>query len=266
MADSSRTDSGTRDDTQVEARIGRLRRWNAALGLLHALQAIAILVLATDFALPVTAGYLSGPPGSAPSDPVVLYDARLAWGVAAFLAVSAVAHWTVAGPGFGRYAAGLRRGRNVFRWVEYAISASIMIVLIAQLTGISDAAALLALFTVNAAMILFGWLQEVYETPGSGGWLPFIFGCIVGAAPWVAIVLYVLAPGSERSASPPTFVYAIVISLFVFFNSFAVNQWLQYRQVGRWRDYLVGEFAYMLLSLIAKSALAWQVFGGSLAG
>lgn len=266
MADTPRTDHGTRDDPQVEERIGRLRRWNAGLGLLHALQAVAILVLATDFALPVTAAYLSGPPGSAPSDPVVLYDAPLAWGVAAFLAVSAVAHWTVAGPGFARYAAGLRRGRNVFRWVEYAISASIMIVLIAQLTGISDAAALLALFAVNAAMILFGWLQEVYETPGSGGWLPFVFGCVVGAAPWLAIVLYVVAPGSESGASPPTFVYAIVVSLFVFFNSFAVNQWLQYRQVGRWRDYLVGEFAYMLLSLTAKSALAWQVFGGSLAG
>ena len=56
------------------------------------------------------------------------------------------------------------------------------------------------------------------------------------------------------------------MSLFVFFNVFAVNQWLQYRQVGRWRDYLVGERAYITLSLVAKSALAWQVFGGTLAG
>jgi hypothetical protein len=264
-----RTTSAGRDEpdtTRTEARISRLRWWNASLGALHALQAVAVLVLATDFALPVTADYLAGPPGSGTSERVVLYEAPLAWGVAAFLAVSAVAHWTVAGPGFGRYAADLRRGRNVFRWVEYSISASIMIVLIAQLTGISDAAALLALFAANAAMILFGWLQEVYESPGSGGWLPFIFGCIIGAAPWLAIVLYVVAPGSESDASPPTFVYAIIISLFIFFNSFAVNQWLQYRQAGRWRDYLVGEYAYALLSLTAKSALAWQVFGGSLAG
>ena len=38
----------------------------------------------------------------------------------------------------------------------------------------------------------------------------------------------------------------------------------QYRRVGRWRDYLYGERVYMLLSLVAKSLLAWQVFAGTL--
>jgi hypothetical protein len=61
-------------------------------------------------------------------------------------------------------------------------------------------------------------------------------------------------------------VYGIVISLFLFFNSFALNQWLQYARVGPWRDYLFGERVYVLLSLVAKSALAWQVFAGALAG
>jgi hypothetical protein len=140
-----------------------------------------------------------------------------------------------------------------------------MIVVIAQLVGIADIAALLAIFGVNAAMILFGWLQENYEEPGSHGWLPFTFGCIAGIVPWLCIVVYVVAPGSESSASPPGFVYAIIVSLFLFFNVFALNQWLQYRAKGRWRDYLFGEKAYILLSLTAKSALAWQVFGGTLA-
>jgi hypothetical protein len=40
---------------------------------------------------------------------------------------------------------------------------------------------------------------------------------------------------------------------------------LQYKKVGPWRDYLFGERMYVLLSLVAKSALAWQVFGGTLA-
>jgi hypothetical protein len=35
--------------------------------------------------------------------------------------------------------------------------------------------------------------------------------------------------------------------------------------VGRWRDYVYGEFAYVTLSLVAKSLLAWQVFAGALA-
>jgi Na+/proline symporter len=251
---------------EVDQRLTRLRGYNLAMGALHAAQAAVILVLANDFALPVTAAYLQGPPGTDP-ELTTLYDARLAWGVATFLALSALAHWLVAAPGlYPRYVANLRRRRNPARWLEYSVSASVMIVLIAQLTGISDAGALIALFGVNASMILFGWLQEHYEEPGSGGWLPFVFGCIAGAVPWLVVVLYVVAPGSPGDASPPGFVYGIIVSLFVLFNVFAVNQLLQYKQVGRWRGYLFGEYVYVALSLVAKSLLAWQVFAGSLAG
>ena len=87
---------------------------------------------------------------------------------------------------------------------------------------------------------------------------------MIGIAPWLAIGVYLWSPGS--SAEPPAFVYAIFASLFVFFNVFALNMWLQYRRVGRWRSYLFGEKAYMVLSLVAKSLLAWQVFAGTLAG
>ena len=137
-----------------------------------------------------------------------------------------------------------------------------MIVLIAMLTGIADVAALVALFGVNASMILFGWVQERYEDPG-GSLLPFWFGCVAGVVSWIAIGIYLVSPGSD--AEPPGFVYAIYVSLFLFFNVFALNMYLQYRRVGRWRDYLVGESTYVILSLTAKSALAWQVFAGALA-
>ncbi|HEX6077837.1 MAG TPA: heliorhodopsin HeR [Micromonosporaceae bacterium] len=243
-----------------------LRRDNAVAAALHAVQAVVVLVLATDFALPVTANYLQGPPGTSPQEPVTLFDIPTGLAVAGFLALSALAHLIVGTVWWRRYLFDLARHRNPARWVEYAFSASLMIVLIAQLVGILDVAALIAIFGVNASMILFGWLQEKYEEPGRGGWLPFIFGCIAGIVPWLAILVYVVAPGSKASVSPPGFVYGILISLFVLFNIFALNQWLQYRARGRWRDYLFGERIYILLSLTAKSALAWQVFGGTLAG
>jgi hypothetical protein len=233
----------------------------------HAVQAILIAALATDFTLPVTASYLEGPPGTTPSDQIVLWDLPVAWGVFLFFALSCAAHLVVSSPWvFPRYAAGLAAGHNYYRWVEYSLSSSVMIVLIAQLVGISDVAALLAIFGVNASMILFGWLQERYQQPGDGGWLPFVFGCLAGIVPWLTVLIYVIAPGATSEAEPPAFVYGIVVSLFVFFNIFAIVQWLQYRQVGRWRDYLAGERTYITLSLVAKSALAWQVFAGTLAG
>ena len=243
-----------------------LRRLNLAAAALHAFQAVVVVALATDFSLPVTASYLQGPPGTAPQDPVVLFDIATGLAVAAFLALSAVAHVLVSTVWWRGYLTDLSRHRNAARWVEYSLSASLMIVLIAQLVGISDIAALVALFGVNAAMILFGWLQEKYEEPRGHGWLPFIFGCIAGAVPWLAIAIYLVSPGSASSAEPPGFVYGIFVSLFVFFNVFALNQWLQYRGRGRWADYLYGERAYIVLSLTAKSALAWQIFGGTLAG
>ncbi|MGK2965574.1 MAG: heliorhodopsin HeR, partial [Tepidiformaceae bacterium] len=88
--------------------------------------------------------------------------------------------------------------------------------------------------------------------------LPFWLGCIAGAMPWVAIGIYLMSPGSEATA--PGFVYGIFVSVFVFFNGFALNMWLQYRRIGPWRNYLFGESVYIFLSLTAKSALAWQVF------
>ena len=252
--------------TVPEATQRRLRTWNAGAGVLHALQAVAVVVLATDFALPVTASYLAGPPGTTPQDPVVLFDLPTAYAVAGFLALSALAHLVVVTGWWRRYLQDLSQHRNYARWAEYALSSSLMMVVIAQLVGIADVVALLAILGVNASMILFGWLQEKYEEPGRGGWLPFGVGCIAGVVPWVAVVLYTLAPGSESSAAPPGFVYAIIVSLFLFFIVFALNQWLQYKQVGRWREYLYGEYAYIVLSLTAKSVLAWQVFGGTLAG
>jgi Heliorhodopsin len=245
------------------AQLARLRPYNLAAGGLHLAQAVAILVLANAFALPVQATYMTGPPGpTVGRQAVTLFDLGFAWAIAAFFALSALAHFGVAGPGWGSYQTELLRGRNPYRWLEYSLSSSIMIVLIAMLVGINDIAALVALVGVNASMIGFGWMQERYERPGAGLG-PFWIGCVAGIVPWIAIAIYLVGPGAD--GRPPGFVYGIFFSLFVLFNCFALNQWLQYKQVGRWKDYLVGERVYVTLSLVAKSLLAWQIFAATMA-
>lgn len=225
-----------------------------------------MLALANQFSLPVVATFMDGPPGAAPPSIERLFDVEIGWGVAIFLFMSAAAHFLIASPGiYEWYLRNLANTRNYARWIEYSFSSSLMIVLIAMLTGISDVAALIALAGVNASMILFGWLQEKYETPGGQvGWLPYWFGVIAGAIPWVAIAIYLVSPG--MAADPPAFVYGIFFSLFAFFNVFAIVMVLQYKKVGPWANYEFGESTYILLSLVAKSALAWQVFAGTLAG
>ncbi len=246
-----------------EGRLINLRRWNLGLTMLHAVQAVAVVVLASDFAIDLSTAYPAGPPGTRLPQPSTTFDVPIGPAVAAFLALAALDHGLTATVLRTRYERDLKRGINRFRWMEYSLSATIMILLIAFYAGITQLSAAIAIIGTNVAMILFGWLQESMNPPARAAttMLPFWFGCIAGAAPWVAITLNIV--GSE---TVPGFVYGIFISLFVFFMSFALNQYLQYREVGPWRSYLFGEKVYLALSLGAKSALAWQIFGGSLAG
>ena len=245
-------------------RLNGLRRYNLIAGVFHLVQAAGIFALANSFALPVSVSYLQDAPiPGARFEDVALFDFPIAIGVALFSLLSAFAHFWIVGPGFKSYTNDLSNMRNIARWVEYSISSTIMIVLITLINGIWNLLAILAIAGCNISMILFGWLQEKYEEPGKGGLLPFWFGCIAGVVPWIAMFWMLFSPKS--STEPPGFVYGIVFSLFIFFNSFALVQWLQYKKIGKFADYLVGERAYITLSFIAKSALAWQIFAGVLA-
>jgi hypothetical protein len=245
-----------------ERSLRSLRGWNLALAVLHLAQAVVVLVLATGFTVTVTRSLPTGPPGTPPGSPEALFDVPVAAAVALFLALAAVDHLLTGTALRAVYERDLRAGINRFRWVEYSVSATLMVLLIALYTGIDGLSALVGIAGANVAMILFGWLQESANPPGRATTTirPFWFGCVAGAAPWVAIGYNLVA-----AEEVPGFVVGIFVSLFVFFGSFAVNQWLQYREVGRWRSYAFGEKAYLVLSLVAKSALAWQIFAGSLA-
>lgn len=246
--------------------LDRLRNLNVLAGLLHLVSGTAMIVLGNDFSLPVSLFNLGGPPGT-PLEQGFLEEigqVRLAPLTAAFMYLSALFHFLVAAPGvYPIYQAEIRRGQNRFRWVEYSLSSTLMIILISLIVGITDIAALIGISLANVAMILFGWVMEIVNKPNrSVWWAPFWFGCIAGLAPWLALLAYLTLP--EGGEGPPGFVYGILVSIFVLFNCFAINQWLQYRRIGRWADYVTGERTYIILSFVAKSALAWQIFANTL--
>jgi hypothetical protein len=192
-----------------------------------------------------------------------LFEVPIGWAVAVFLLLAVLDHLLTGTVARGAYERDLRRGINRFRWVEYSASATLMVILIGFYAGVTSINAVIAIAGANVAMILFGWLQELMNPPGRRAttMLPFWFGTLVGLAPWISIAVNIV--GSE---TVPGFVYGIVVAQAVFFFSFGLNQWLQYRQIGKWADYAYGEKVYLVLSLVAKSVLAWQIFAGSLAG
>ena len=244
-----------------------LRRFNLVMGFLHLVQGAAMIVLSNATTYPIFTNFLKFDLAtrSLTPDPKLFYDLRFGPAVAAFLLLSAVAHFYLSTVGYRRYVARLEKGMNPVRFYEYALSSSLMIVLIGMLVGIWDVGTMIALFGVNAAMNLFGIMMELHnQATKKTDWTAFIYGCIAGIIPWIAIVIYLVNPGFD-GGNPPGFVWGILASYFVFFMSFAVNMVLQYKKVGPWKDYLFGERVYIILSLAAKSLLCWLIWTGTLA-
>lgn len=248
-------------------RFQNLRRWNVVMFFLHGIQAVVMYVISSNFSLPLTTLFVEFNPQSLTLEQDLQQFATVQIGplIAGFLALSALAHLLVSLPGIYQwYVKNLKKGANYARWIEYSFSSSLMIVVIAMLTGMYDIISLMLMFGLNAMMILFGWMMELHnQSTQKTNWTAYIFGCIAGVIPWIAIAAY-LGFAGEGELKAPTFVYWIFVSMFVFFNSFAINMLLQYKKVGKWKDYMYGEKVYIIMSLVAKSLLAWQVFAGTL--
>lgn len=243
-----------------------LRKFNLVMALFHLAQGCAIVFLSRIYNLPISGSYLKFNPATQSLEPttVQLFGLSLPMLVAVFFFLSATAHLLIATVYNKEYDEDLKKGLNKARWVEYSVSASIMMVAIALLVGIYDLMSLIMIFCLTAIMNLMGLVMEIHnQTTKKTNWMSFYIGCFAGIVPWVAIAFYMWL-GADNGSKAPDFVYWIFVSIFVFFNCFAINMVLQYKKIGKWKDYLYGELAYIVLSLVAKSLLAWQVFAGTL--
>ena len=243
-----------------------LRKFNAFMGALHLVQAMVLFAVSNDFSLPIRSFYVYFSEQTQMLDTVMkdLATVRIGPAIALFLLISAVCHFYLATVGYRWYVDNLKRHINYLRWYEYSVSSSVMIVVIAMLTGVYDVAALILIFMINACMNLFGLMMELHnQKTEKTNWTSYLFGCFAGAGPWIVIAMHLAGAGGD-AGGVPTFVYYIFATIFVFFMSFAANMVLQYMEVGRWKSYYFGEKMYIVLSLVAKTALAWQVFFGTL--
>lgn len=243
-----------------------LWKFNLIMAAFHAAQGIGILALSRVFTVPVTGSYLTFNRVTQTLEPatVRLFDLSIPLLIALFFFISAAAHLIIATVYNKRYNADLQRGINKVRWIEYSVSASIMMVAIATLVGVYDFTNLLMIFVLIAIMNLLGLVMEIHnQTTKTTNWISYWIGCLAGIVPWFIIGFYFWL-SADKGSAPPIFVYWIFVSIFIFFSCFAINMVLQYKKIGPWKDYLYGEHVYIILSLVAKTLLAWQVFAGTL--
>ncbi len=243
-----------------------LRKFNLIMAGLHAIQGVLVLMISKSFAIPITGTYLKFNRATQHLDPAstTLFHVQLPWLIAIFFFLSAFAHLVIATVYNRRYNQDLNIGINKARWIEYSVSASLMMVAIGILVGIYDLASLIMIFALISLMNLMGLVMEIHnQTTRRTNWLSYIIGCWAGLIPWLVVAFYMWL-GARKGSAAPTFVYWIFVSIFIFFSCFAVNMVLQYKKIGPWKNYLYGEHSYIILSLVAKSLLAWQVFAGTL--
>jgi hypothetical protein len=262
----------------VDVKIDKLISFNKKMGVVHLVQGLFMMIFAFfiypnmtgqgTFTIPVIGNYLEFIQGEGLvlTNTDTLFELPFLQLTASFLLISGIFHFLIAFVWKDEYRAGLKVGINKFRWYEYALSSSIMIVLISSLFGVRDVAVFALIAFANAAMNFFGLDMELLNQGESKAgkkvnWLPFIFGSIVGLAPWVAIAFYIGV--NPNIANVPGFVWAILGTYFVAFNTFPVNMYLQYAGIGKFKDYLHGERGYVILSLVAKTLLTWLVLFGA---
>lgn len=249
--------------------VQKLQIFNLRMGLLHLTQAVILVFIANlSLKIPIITRFFDNTPEGIRPVAQTLVDIPVAIVGPVFLLIAALFHLFIASPLYvRRYEANLKKGINPLRWWEYSISSSIMLTVLLMMGGLIELPSVVFVFTLNFIMNMMGLMMERYnQLTDKNKWLPYNIGVLAGIVPWIIGGLYFWVSTSNIADSIPGYAKAGFLLTFIFFNSFAINMVLQYAKVGKWKDYLYGERMYIILSLVAKSVLAWIVVLGTLQG
>jgi hypothetical protein len=248
--------------------LGRqLQTFNRIAGLTHLIQATALaLILNAETTIPVVTRFFDETSDGIRPVSQTLFEFPIALIAPIFLFLSAAAHLLISSPFYvRRYEQNIEKGINPVRWWEYAVSSSFMLVVLLMLGGLIELSSVVFIFTLNFIMNLMGLVMEKYnQLTETTSWLPFNIGVLAGIIPWIMGGLYFWVSTSNIADSIPVYAQFGFLLTFLFFNSFAINMWLQYKKIGKWKVYAYGEKAYIVLSLVSKSALGWIIVLGTL--
>jgi len=251
-----------------ETQIGRqLQTFNRIAGLTHLIQGITLaIILNAETTIPVVTRFFDETPDGIRPVSETLFEFPVAFIAPIFLLLSAFAHLFISSPSYvRRYEANIQKGINPARWWEYAFSSSLMLVVLLMFGGLIELSNVVFIFILNFIMNLMGLMMEKYnQLTTTTSWLPFNIGVLAGISPWIMGGLYFWVSTSNIADAIPVYAQFGFLLTFLFFNSFAINMWLQYKKVGKWKDYAYGEKAYIVLSLVSKSALGWIIVLGTM--
>lgn len=236
-------------------RAERLKRLNIGAGVLHMVNFVTGLVLIILYHPQSFQGVLSVDFGVTWKR---LGQYPLVWVDLPFSLITALFHLYLA---FGKESTTRYRsyvfvkGYNPYRWIEYAITASLMTWVIMQVAGVTNVIALAVVGVVGNVILQFqGYLMDVFNPPNrtKTTWVPTLLGWLLFCGQWALIWAYFFALDTRSWV-----VYTVVIGCFLWFCLFGLVQLLHYN--GSWKDPYTVELAYMALSYTAKFYLNWNL-------
>ena len=169
------------------------------------------------------------------------------------------------GPIYGyKYSEMIKNNRNPLRFVEYSISASLMLISIALINGVTDINLIISIGVLTASCQLCGLAVEYVDDKKIKwlihlvGWLQFVWAYGIIA---YAFFKSIAASNESGGITPPSFVYVIVFVLFALYSSFGFVQLAELIFVV---NPYTKEKSYVLLSQTAKLLLGWMIFSNVL--
>ncbi len=210
-----------------------LRRVNLVVGAVLVLQAAVVTVLlgsVEPVLLPVTADFGGGIP-----------IASVNLGAATVVLLVAAALGRVLPPS------------PLVRWIEWSQISGISVFLLAQLNGITDVAALVALYALTAGATLFLVLHEGGQLD-HGRW-PFSFGAAVAIVPWGVIAFYQIG-GLITGSDPGIVVRVLTIVLLLITSAY----WYDIRLARVRERPRIAEIAHLVFVAATVTLLAWTIF------
>lgn len=184
-------------------------------------------------------------------------ESSISLAVVSFFGITSLFHLFYAMNPGNLYLSAVKNGNNYFRWLEYTITATTMIIIIAILAGVKDIKAYFVLVTASVAMIASG---QWFETAtGAAKWLPITVGFIILLGIFTSIWMSFndrMNDAKDAGFNIPSWLWLTVVVLFLFYASFGAVPVVQATIGGDYRKY---ETAYLTLSLLSKTSLGLLV-------
>jgi len=159
----------------------------------------------------------------------------------------------------------LTRHHNPSRWMEYAVSSSMLLWAMATLAGVTDLRSLITIVVCNMALQAISSHME--ERRGLGAKTSELYRYIIATwalhiAIWFPMFMAFYNITCDTDTTPPNMVKTILYTTFWSFTS--IQLWQMMYTLGQIKEFSTAEAGYVILSLISKQLFVWMTYKGIL--